>query len=49
MTVRNPECRVQVHGSRVSARRGTHGQVRALALRNTDRDNRKRPEMMHRG
>jgi hypothetical protein len=35
MTVRNPECRVQVHASRMSARKGTHSQVRALALRDT--------------
>lgn len=35
MTVRNPECRVRVHASRMSARKGTHAQVRALALRDT--------------
>jgi hypothetical protein len=35
MSGRNPECRVQVHGSRMSARKGTHSQVRALALRDT--------------
>jgi hypothetical protein len=35
MTFRNPECRVQVHAPRMSARKGTHSQVRALALRDT--------------
>ncbi len=35
MTFRNPECRVQVHASRMSARKGTHGQPRALALHDT--------------
>jgi hypothetical protein len=35
MTVPNPKCRVQVHASRMSARKGTHSQVHALALRDT--------------
>ena len=52
MTIRNVDANVQVHASRVSARKGTHSQVRALALSGygtAHRDNQSGPEVMDRG